>query len=149
MVPLVVGVELRPRRVEGVARHDLHLLVDVEGGGVLLYLLRHRVASRVTAELEHDHELDHPMTRLGVVDGRGQAGRIERLERREFDGDVEVPVNDRVDDVALLVGGTAIDGRCPEQAARDRLGELLVHGSHAFLLPSTLCAHHRGAIEPR
>jgi hypothetical protein len=98
--------------------------------------LRHHVAPRVAAELEHDHELDHPMTRLRVLDGRRQSGRVHRLERREVGVDVEVPVEERTDDVHLLLGGTPVDARDAEQAARDRLGEFLVHGSHAFLLPS-------------
>jgi hypothetical protein len=140
VVPLVVGVELRPFRVEGVTRHDLHLLVDIERFGVLLHPLRHRVASRVPAELEHDHELDHPMRSLRILDGRRQSGRVDRLDRREIGVDVEVPVEERADDVDLLLGGTPVDARGAEQAACDRLGELLVHGSHAFLLPWTLRA---------
>jgi hypothetical protein len=140
VVPLVVGVELRPRRVERVARHDLHLLVDVERGGVLLHPLRHGVASRVTAELEDDHELDHSMTRLRVLDGCRQTGRVERLQRREVGIDVEIPVEERIDDVELLLGRPPVDRRGTEQAARDRFRELLVHGSHAFLLPWTLRA---------
>jgi hypothetical protein len=141
VVPLVVGVELSPRRVERVTRHDLHFLVDVERSGVLLHPLCHGVASRMTAELQDDHELDHSMTRFRVLNGRGQTGRVQRLEGGEVGIDVEIPMEERTDDVGLLLGGTPVDRRGAEQAARDRFRELRVHGSHAFLLPWTLRAH--------
>ena len=80
------------------------------------------------------------MTRLRLLDGRGQAGRVERLEGREICIDLQVPVEERTDDVGLPLGRTPVDRRGTEQAARDRFRELLVHGSHAFLLPWTLRA---------